>query len=173
MTQCTDKTLAFSSLKRQQIIVDFNGGRLTSDAGALLLREVDRRIGLTQALADCIADPRDPAKITHQLRTMLAQRIFGIAMGYEDLNDHETLRDDPLMALLAEQRPDPDEPLASPSTLCRFENAVNRESLARMSRVPVDQFMASYDRPPEEIVLDFDATDDPVHGSPAACQWVY
>ena len=168
MTQCTDKTLAFSSLKRQQIIADFNGGRLTSDAGALLLREVDRRIGLTQALADCIADPRDPAKITHELRTMLAQRIFGIAMGYEDLNDHETLRDDPLMALLAEQRPDPGEPLASPSTLCRFENAVNRESLARMSRVPVDQFMASYDRPPEEIVLDFDATDDPVHGSQEA-----
>jgi hypothetical protein len=168
MTQCTDKPFAFSSLQRQQIIADFNGGRLTSDAGALLLREVDRRIGLTQALAGCIADPRDPAKITHELRTMLAQRIFGIAMGYEDLNDHETLRDDPLMALLAEQRPDPDEPLASPSTLCRFENAVNRESLVRMSRVLVDQFMASHDRPPEEIVLDFDATDDPVHGSQEA-----
>jgi hypothetical protein len=168
MTQCTDKRLVFSSLKRQQIIADFNGGRLTSDAGALLLREVDRRIGLTQALADCIADPRDPAKITHELRTMLAQRIFGIAMGYEDLNDQQTLRGDPLMALLADQRPDPDEPLASPSTLCRFENAVNRESLARMSRVLVDQFMASHDRPPEEIVLDFDATDDPVHGSQEA-----
>jgi hypothetical protein len=164
MTQCTGKRLVFSRLKRQQIVADFDGGRLTSDAGALLLREVDRRIGLTQALAECIADPRDPAKIRHDLRSMLAQRIFGIALGYEDLNDHQTLRDDPLMALLAERRADPDGPLASPSTLCRFENAVTPESLIRMSRVLVDQFLASYDQPPAEIVLDFDATDDPVHG---------
>ncbi len=165
MTQCTGKRLVFSRLKRQQIVADFDGGRLTSDAGALLLREVDRRIGLTRALAECIADPRDPAKIRHHLRTMLAQRIFGIALGYEDLNDHQTLRDDPLMAVLAELRPKPDAPLASPSTLCRFENAVTRQSQVRMSRVFVDLFMASYDQPPPEIVLDFDATDDPLHGN--------
>jgi hypothetical protein len=111
-----------------------------------------------------VADPREPAKITHDLRTLLVQRIFGIALGYEDLNDHQTLRDDPLFAILAGQRPDPDQPLASPSTLCRFENAVTRESLARLSAVFVEQFVASYDRPPKEIVLDFDATEDPVHG---------
>jgi hypothetical protein len=165
MTECTGKQLVFSRLKRQQIVADYDGGRLTSDAGALLLREVDRRIGLTRALADCMADPRDPAKITHALGTLLGQRIFGMALGYEDLNDHQTLRNDPLMAVLAEQQPHPDKPLASPATLCRFENAATRESLARLSGVLVDQFMASYDQPPEEMVLDFDATDDPVHGS--------
>ena len=164
MTECTGKSLSFSRLKKQKIVADFAGGRLTSDGGALLLREVDRQLGLTAALADCVADPRDPAKITHDLRTLLAQRIFGIALGYEDLNDHHTLRDDPLFAVLAEQRPDPDQPLASPSTLCRFENTVTRESLVRMSAVFVEQFIASYDRPPKEIVLDFDATDDRVHG---------
>ena len=164
MTECTGKSLSFSRLKKQKIVADFAGGRLTSDGGALLLREVDRQLGLTAGLAACVADPRDPAKITHELSTMLAQRIFGISLGYEDLNDHHTLRDDPLFAVLAEQRPDPDQPLASPSTLCRFENTVTRESLVRMSAVFVEQFIASYDRPPKEIVLDFDATDDRVHG---------
>jgi hypothetical protein len=164
MTECTRQTLSFSRLKRQQIVADFDGGRLTSDGGALLLREVDRRCGLVQALADCIADPRAPGKIKHDLRTLLAQRIFGIALGYEDLNDHLTLRNDAIFAVLADQRPDPDDPLASPSTLCRFENAITRASLARMSEVFVDQFIQSYRRPPKEIVLDFDATDDAVHG---------
>jgi len=164
MTECTRKSLSFSRLKKQRIVADFEGGRLTSDGGALLLREVDRQLGLTASLAVSVADPREPAKITHDLRTLLVQRIFGIALGYEDLNDHQTLRDDPLFAILAGQRPDPDQPLASPSTLCRFENAVTRQSLARLSAVFVEQFIASYDRPPKEIVLDFDATDDPVHG---------
>ena len=164
MTECTRKSLSFSRLKKQRIVADFEGGRLTSDGGALLLREVDRQLGLTASLAACVADPREPAKITHHLRTLLVQRIFGIALGYEDLNDHQTLRDDPLFAILAGQRPDPDQPLASPSTLCRFENTVTRQSLARLSAVFVEQFIASYDRPPKEIVLDFDATDDLVHG---------
>ena len=106
MTEGTRKSLDFSRLKKQRIVADFEGGRLTSDGGALLLREVDRQLGLTASLAACVADPRDPAKITHHLRTLLAQRIFGIALGYEDLNDHHTLRDDPLFAILAGQRPD-------------------------------------------------------------------
>ena len=164
MTECNRKSLSFSSLGRQEIVADFDGGRLTSDAGGLLLREVDRRLGLTAGLAECIADPRDPAKITHDLRTLLAQRVFGIALGYEDLNDHATLRDDPLFAILAEQRVDPDAPLGSPSTLCRFENAITRGSLSRMAEVFVEQFIASHKRPPKELVLDFDPTDDRVHG---------
>lgn len=164
MTECNRGTLSFSSLGRQKIVADFEGGRLTSDAGALLLREVDRRFGLIEALAACITDRRDPAKITHDLTTLLAQRIYGIALGYEDLNDHHTLREDPLFAVLAEQRPAPAAPLASPSTLSRWENAVTRQSLVRMSEVFVDQFIGSYRRPPKQIVLDFDATDDPVHG---------
>lgn len=164
MTQCNRGKLSFSSLSRKKILADFNGGQLTSDGGALLLREVERRTGLLDSLADCIADPRDPAKIKHDLKTMLAQRVCGIALGYEDGNDHQTLRDDPIMQLLTGAAPDPDEPLASPSTLCRFENKIDRKSLARMSAVFVDQFIASFSRPPKEIILDFDATDDAVHG---------
>lgn len=164
MTECTSTKLTFSSLKRQKIVANFDGGRLTSDGGALLLREVDRRLGLTEALAECIADPRNPLMVIHDVRTMLIQRICGIAVGYEDLNDHQTLRDDPLFSVLAEHRPDPDEPLASPSTLCRFENRITRQSLIRMSEVFVDQFIASHKRPPKKVVLDFDPTDDRVHG---------
>lgn len=164
MTECNRQPLLFSSLGSQKVVADFAGGRLTSDAGGLLLREVDRRIGLTSALAGCISDPRDPAKITHELRTLLAQRIFGIALGYEDLNDHQTLRDDPLLAVLTDQRPDPESPLGSPPTLCRMENTITRVSLVGMSEVFVEQFIASYRRPPRQIVLDFDATHDPVHG---------
>ena len=165
MTKCNRKSLSFSRLGRQEIIADFDGGRLTSDAGGLLLREADRQLRLTAGLAECIADPRDQSKITHDLRTLLTQRVFGIALGYEDLNDHATLRDDPLFAILAEQRVDPDAPLGSPSTLCRFENAITRGSLARMSEVFVDRFIASFKRPPKELVVDFDPTDDQVHGN--------
>jgi hypothetical protein len=164
VTQCNRQNLSFASLGRQKITADFRGGRITSDAGGLLLREVDRRIGLIDSLADCLSDSRDPAKITHQLRTLLAQRIFAIGLGYEDLNDHETLRDDPLMAVLTGQTPDPDAPLASPPTLCRLENSVTRQSLVRMSEVLLERFIDSHPRPPRQIVLDFDATDDPVHG---------
>jgi len=164
MTECTRKPLAFSSLFRKKILADFDGGHLTSDGGALLLREANRRTGLIEALAGCISDPRDPVKTIHEVETMLSQRIFGIALGYEDGNDHQMLRQDPVLQLLSERPPDSKEPLASPATLSRFENWVNRASLARMSEVFVDQFIASYDKPPDEIILDFDATDDEVHG---------
>ena len=164
MTECNRKPLRFSSLARRKIVADFDGGRLTTDAGGLLLREADRRLGLTRALANGISDPRQPAKIVHDTQTMLAQRIFGIALGYEDLNDHQTLRTDPVMQLLAEQPPTEDTPLASPATLCRFENRATRQALIRMSAVFVEQFIASFKRPPRELVLDFDATDDAVHG---------
>jgi len=164
VTECNRASLSFSSLFRRKISADFDGGRLTSDAGGLLLREVDRRTGLTAALADCIVDPRDPEKVIHDVQTLLAQRIGGIALGYEDLNDHDALRSDPVMQVISECSPDPDTPLASPATLCRFENRITRESLARMSGVLVDQFIASFKRPPKELILDFDATDDRVHG---------
>jgi hypothetical protein len=165
MTECNRQPLLFSSLNRQQIVADFDGGHLTSDGGGLLLREADRALDLAQRLADCLTDPRDPAKVVHDQRTMLAQRIHGIALGYEDLNDHDTLREDPLMAVLAEKRPDPEDPLASSPTLCRFENRVDRRALARMSEVFVETFIASYKRAPKQLVLDFDATDDRIHGT--------
>jgi hypothetical protein len=168
VTECNRQGLLFSSLGRQQVQADFAGGTLTSDGGGLLLREVDRRCGLIDALAGCLTDLRDPSRITHERRTMLAQRIYGLALGYEDLNDHTTLRQDPLFAILADQRPDPEQPLASPPTLCRLENRVTRASLARLAGVLVEQFIASFDTPPEELTLDFDATDDPVHGTQEA-----
>jgi hypothetical protein len=121
-------------------------------------------LGLIDKLTECLTDPRDPAKIQHDLRTLLAQRIFGIALGYEDLNDHDTLRHDPLFAVMADKPPAPEQPLASSPTLCRFENRVDRKTLVRMSTALVENFIRSFDSPPPELVLDFDATDDPVHG---------
>jgi hypothetical protein len=130
----------------------------------LLLRQADKRLGLLDALDRCIPDPRDPDSITHPQRALLAQRILAIAAGYEDLNDHQHLRHDPLWQVLAEYQPDPQQPLASAPTLCRLENRVSHAALVRMAAVLVEQFIASHRTPPECLVLDFDATDDPVHG---------
>jgi hypothetical protein len=164
MTERTRKPLSFSSLDSRRLEADFSGGSLTSDAGALLLREADRRLGLLDALDRVIPDPRNQELITHPQRSLLAQRIFGIALGYEDLNDHATLRHDPLWQVLAEAEPDAEQPLASASTLCRLENRAYRRTLFEMGKVLVEQFIASHKEAPECLVLDFDATDDPVHG---------
>jgi Transposase DDE domain group 1 len=165
MTHCTSSALPFSSAKRRKIEADFSGGVLTSDAGALLLRAADRQLGLIDALDRALPDPRDPDLIAHPQRCLLAQRIFGIACGYEDLNDHQRLRDDPLWQTAVEH-PGPDDTpaLASPPTLCRLENRVRRADLVRLAAALVERFIAAHATPPEELVLDFDATDDPVHG---------
>jgi hypothetical protein len=165
MTDCITESLRFSSLKRQNIQADFRGGRLTSDGGGLLLREVDRSLGLIDAIDACIPDPRHPFYIAHAQRTLLAQRIFGIALGYEDLNDQQTLREDFLFQLLCERGIKNDRPLASPPTLCRLENRVDRAALGRIAEVFVETFIRSHRTPPEELILDFDPTDDPVHGN--------
>lgn len=165
MTHCTTSPLPFSSLGRKKIQADFNGGRLSSDGGALLLREVDKRLGLIDAINNCIPDPRNPFYTVHSQRTMLAQRILGIALGYEDLNDHQSLREDPVFQMLSERGIKEDLPLASPPTLCRLENRVDRKALARIAEVFVDTFIASHTTEPDELILDFDATDDPVHGN--------
>ncbi len=165
MTECTTTAVPFSSLGRREIHADFSGGQITSDAGALLLREADKQIGLVDALDDALPDPRNPALITHPQRGLLAQRIFALAAGCEDLNDHQHLRDDPLWQLATEHpEVDGDATLASPPTLCRLENRVTKASLVRIANALVDMFLAAHATPPEEVVLDFDATDDPVHG---------
>jgi len=168
MTECNRLPLVFSSLHRKKLAADFQGGDLTSDGGLPLLREVDRRIGLIDQLSKAIRDPRDPDRIEHDQRTLLAQRILAIAAGYEDLNDHATLRTDTLFQTLTDRRLKPgqkeSDPLGSPPTLCRLENRITRRDLARMAAVLVDRYIASHPTPPERIVLDFDATDDPVHG---------
>jgi hypothetical protein len=169
MTQCNETTVPFTSLNRRNLVADFAGGSITSDAGALLLREVDCQLGLIDALDHVIPDPRQPNLILHPQRTLLAQRIFAIACGYEDLNDHQQLRDDPLWQAVADH-PGPDDApqLASPPTLCRLENRVSRQTLFQISAVLVDTFIKSFHldqaTPPEELILDFDATDDLVHG---------
>ncbi len=164
MTNCNLATLPFTSVGSQHVVADFQGGRLTTDGGVLLLREAARTLGLFEALNAVIPDPREPALIIHDQDAMLAQRIMAIALGYEDLNDHQTLRFDPALQLAAEQPPTEEKPLASPPTLCRLENRIARATLVRMAEVLVDQFIAAHPEPPEHLILDFDATDDPVHG---------
>ena len=165
MTECSTDVMEFTGHERRKVVADFNGGRLTSDAGILLLREVDRRLGFIDAINECLPDPREPLLIVHQQRSMLAQRIFSITLGYEDLNDQQTMRADPALQTAVGCEPEEESPLASPPTLCRLENRVNRKALVRMSKVLVDTFLASHQKPPKEITLDFDATDDPVHGN--------
>ena len=165
MTQRNRKPYSFSSTIRRQLVAEFSGGSIPCDAGLLLLREADRQIGLLDALDAAIPDPRHPVFIVHPQRTLLAQRIFGIACGYEDLNDHQLLRRDPL-GQAATDHPGPDDTptLASPPTLCRLENRIDRPTRVRLAAVLVEQFIASFERPPEHLTLDGDATDDPVHG---------
>jgi len=164
MTDCNRNSILFSNLGRRTVEARFDGGSLTSDAGALLLREADRRLHLTAALDGVIPDPRNPELITHQQRTLLRQRIYAIALGNEDLNDHQGLRQDPLMQLATERGIKEDLPLASPPTLCRLENRIGRQTLVAMAEVLVENFIAAQATPPTELILDFDATDDPVHG---------
>ena len=164
MTECHSNPVGFAGVGRRKIIADFDGGRLTTDAGILLLREVDRRLGLVDGISDCLPDPRDPRYTVHEQREMIAQRIFSIALGNEDVNDQQTLRDDPALQLAVGKTAEEDKPLASPPTLCRLENRVDRKSLVRMSQLFVDHFLAIHKEPPKEIVLDFDATDDLIHG---------
>ena len=165
MTECITTKVGFTAAGRRKVVADFAGGRLTSDAGVLLLREIDRRLGLLDAIDAAIPDPREPSSVVHSQRTMLAQRIFSIALGYEDLNDQQTMRTDPALQVAAGVTPDESEAMASAPTLCRLENRISRQTNVALSKILVDQFIASHDTPPEEIVLDFDATDDPVHGT--------
>jgi hypothetical protein len=163
-TEGIRQTMLFSRLFSQKVEADFDGGAITSDAGALLLREVDKRIGLTEAMAPCIPDPRNPLLTIHQQRAMLVQRVLGIACGYEDLNDHQTLRGDPCFQVLSDRSADPDRPLASPPTLWRLEDRADPKAIADISSVFVETFIASFKTPPDTIILDFDSTDIPVHG---------
>src|SRR3989475_5761 len=144
--------------------LDFDGGRLSSDAGLVLLNDPDDQLGLTRDLAAVLRDPRDPRRVHFTLHDLLKQRVLQIAAGYEDANDANTLRHDPIFKLLLDRLPESGPPLASQPTISRFENRVSRTELYRMALVLVDQFLASYVSPPQLIVLDVDDTEDPVHG---------
>jgi len=160
VTECNHEAFSFSNCRKRQVKGNFFGDPISSNGGSLLLREVDRRIGLTMAVARALGDQRQRGKVRHDVATMVRQRVHAIALGYEDLNDHDALRDDLVVQTACER----DGSLASSSTLCRFEQRAERQWAIAIHRELLEQFIASFARPPEELVLDFDATDDPVHG---------
>ncbi len=185
-TQCNGMQLEFQGVGRRKVQADFDGGHVTSDGGALLLREMDTRLGLTKQLAQCFTDHRDPELIEHSVEALLKQRIYGIALGYEDLNDHNDLLRDPLLALALDKEDvegrtrrrnaDKGKALASASTLNRVElTAADADGNERYKKVVYHPekiealfpsvFLDSHTQAPQEVILDFDATDDPIHGN--------
>jgi hypothetical protein len=160
VTNCTQESFQFPACKRRKVEANFQGGDITSDGGVLLLQQADRRLGLTEAIARILDDPRRQASVDHNGLNLLRQRIYGLGLGYEDLIDHETLRQD----LAIQTALGRTEELASSSTLCRWENRADRETAGRMHEVIVEQFIASFKKAPKKLILDFDATDDAVHG---------
>lgn len=175
-TQCSAERFEFGRVAGRRVVAAFDGGAITSDAGALLLRQTDQAIGLVDRLAACFTDRRDPELIEHTVASLVRQRVFGIALGYEDLNDHDQLRHDPALAvvggkLVAKRRDCA--PLAGKSTLNRLEHVatVATDRYHKIAHDPaaledlfVSLFLDAHAAPPEEVVLDLDATDDPLHG---------
>ena len=160
MTNCTSESLSFSPLNRKKVTVNFKGGAITSDAGILLLREVDKRLGLTKQLAKVIKDDRHQNYVDHSVEHMLKQRVYAIAAGYEDVTDHDTLNKDPCFQTAVGRQVN----LASSSTLSRFESAIDRQSLVDLSKQLVEHFIQSHQQPPKTLTLDFDPTDNRLHG---------
>lgn len=174
-TECNPDLFGFAPVERREVVASFDGGSITSDAGALLLGLADRAIGLVGRFAACFEDRRCPELIEHKVGTLVGQRVFGLALGYEDLNDHDWLRHDPVLAVLAGKlaaRRRDCAPVAGKSTLNRLE--LSRPEATRYHKIShdpaaiegllVDVFLEAHDSAPEEIVLDLDATDDPIHG---------
>lgn len=159
-TVCNPELFAFPAVKKRQVTASFSGGEVTSDGGLVLLRQADRKLGLSKALAMVLPDPRDPERITHPLLTFVRQRLYGLCLGYEDLNDHDHLRLDLAWQTAAER----DQALASSPTLCRWENRADRRTGWLVQEILVEQFIGSFVQAPTELVLDLDSTDDRVHG---------
>jgi hypothetical protein len=184
-TECNQQSFEFHALGRRNVVARFDGGRITSDGGGLLLRETERVTGIIRQFATCFTDYREPERVEHTVEELVAQRIYALALGYEDLNDHDDLRHDPLLAVLAGKtdplgsrrrgRKNRGKALAGKSTLNRLEltpvraDARSRYKKIRVARKAVqrlftDVFLQSHAIPPKRIVLDLDATDDPIHG---------
>lgn len=161
MSDCTPAPHHFPALNHKTLSVDFSGGHVSSDGGLLLLRAMDRRLGLTRKIAGQFKDHREQGKVVHTTLSMLRQRVYGLACGYEDGNDHTTLRHDIALQTAVEK----DTQLASSATLCRFESRANRELAVSAHRAIIETFVSSFLQAPKELILDFDATDDPIHGN--------
>ncbi len=155
----------------RKLTVDFDGGRLSSDAGLLLLREADRRLGVCERIAGAMRDPRDPTRVVHSDVDLMRMRAMAIACGYEDGNDLTFLRHDPLLKMAVGRAPDSGVPLASQATISRLENAPAPRAVARMRLALIDQFCASFAKPPKSITLDIDDTVDEVHGGQQLALW--
>ena len=184
-TQCNQETLKFHPLDKREVRGQFDGGTITSDAGGLLLREVEKRTGIIAQFAACFQDHRKRERIEHRVEELVAQRVYGLALGYEDLNDHEELRGDPLLAVLADKADptgasrvrerDQGKALAGKSTLNRLE-LTGKEvkegerykkielDFAAVDRLLGEIFIQAHEAPPKQIILDLDSTDDPLHG---------
>jgi hypothetical protein len=172
-SECNGDQLSFQGVGKRQIVARFDGGQLSSDGGGLLLLEVERRTGLLREFAKCFRDYRNPKLVEHSLRSLIRQRVMGLALGYEDLNDHDQLRHDPLIATLVEKT-DPTEALAGKSTLNRLELTPEGSGEDRYKRIVydtaaidrflVDAFLRAHTKAPKRIVLDLDTTDDEIHG---------
>jgi hypothetical protein len=174
-TECTADSFRFEAVEGREVVAAFDGGAISSDAGALLLGATDRAIAMMDRFAKCFHDERRPDLIEHEVVTLVGQRVFGIALGYEDLNDHDELRHDPLMAVLSgklEARRKECAPVAGKSTLNRLElsrleptryHKISHNPVA-IKKLLVDLFLEAHAQAPSEIILDLDATDDPVHG---------
>jgi hypothetical protein len=175
-TECSRDLFGFAPVEGREVVAAFDGGAITSDAGALLLGATDRAIGMVTRFAACFHDERRAHLIEHEVVTLVGQRVFAIALGYEDLNDHDELRHDPMMAVLAgklEAHREDCAPVAGKSTLNRLERSkleptryhkISHNPIA-IKRLLVDLFLDAHKRAPNEIILDLDATDDPVHGN--------
>lgn len=169
-TECTSSRFDFAPADGRRVVAGFDGGVITSNAGALLLGATNGAINLVSRFADCFPDGRTPGRVRHGVSSMVGQRMFAIALGYEDIVDHETLRDDPVMRLLSGRL---EAPLAGKSTLNRLEHApagspgryhkINHDGAA-IEALFVDLFLDAHAEPPKRIILDLDATDDPIHG---------
>jgi hypothetical protein len=172
MTQCTQSSFEFQAHFSREVVARFDGGTMTSDAGAVLLREADQRLNLLPRLAACFEDRRQPWLISHTVQEMVAQRVYALALGYEDLTDHDQLREDPLLAVLSGKARVGEEPLAGKSTLNRLElggEAPSRYKKIHYREEAIDElliqvFLEAHGEAPEQIVLDLDTTDLPLHG---------
>ena len=163
MAECSTQ-LSFPHLADLRVVVDFEGGAITSDAGVLFLRQIDERLGLCAQLGACLVDRREAGKVRHDHLALLRQRVFQIACGYADANDADTLRADPALKTAVGRNARTGADLASQPTLSRLENAVRVPELRRLNDVLLHTWLRNRPRPAKAIVLDFDATDDPVHG---------
>jgi hypothetical protein len=160
VTNCNQNSYQFSSLNRKKIIASFNGGAIGSDGGLLLLRETDKQIGLTKKISKVFSDNRHQSYVEHSIEHLLKQRVYAIAAGYEDVNDHDFLRND----LCFQTSVGREVALASSATLSRFENAIDRKTIVEISKVLVENFIARYKVAPKELILDFDPTDNRIYG---------